>query len=61
VTIAADLGRSQSAIYTRIRHLERRITEAWGWPIQRVAQTTGIVEHTRRFIAAMEEVLCAAR
>jgi histidinol-phosphate aminotransferase len=22
---------------------------------------TGIVEHTRRFIAAMEEVLCAAR
>lgn len=23
--------------------------------------TTGIVEHTRRFIAAMEEVLCAAR
>jgi len=47
-TIAADLGRSQSAIYTRIRHLERRITEAWGWPIQRVSRTTRIAEHTLR-------------
>jgi histidinol-phosphate aminotransferase len=26
-----------------------------------VRLATGIVEHTRRFIAAMEEVLCAAR
>ena len=26
----------------------------------RLRVATGIVEHTRRFIAAMEEVLCAA-
>ena len=45
-TIAKDLGRSQSAIYTRIRHLHRRITDACGWPLQRVVKITGVSEHT---------------
>src|SRR6266508_2586265 len=46
--IAMDLGRSETAIYTRIRHLHRRITDAWGWPLQRVVQITGVSEHTLR-------------
>jgi hypothetical protein len=47
-TIALDLGRSESAIYRRIRHLHRHITDAWGWPLQRVVKMTGVSEHTLR-------------
>ena len=47
-TIALDLGRSESAIYRRIRHLHRHITDAWGWPLQRVARLTGVSEQTLR-------------
>jgi histidinol-phosphate aminotransferase len=49
VTGAADRG-----IYIRDRSSEPGCAGCC-----RIA--TGIVEHTRRFIAAMEEVLCAAR
>jgi hypothetical protein len=47
-TIALDLGRTESAIYRRIRHLHRHITDAWGWPLQRVVKMTGVSEHTVR-------------
>src|SRR5207244_6522028 len=48
VAIAADLARSETAVYARIRHLKRRITDAWGWPVQRVVQVTGLSEHSLR-------------
>jgi hypothetical protein len=48
VAIAADLARSETAVYARIRHLKRRITDAWGWPLQRVVQVTGLSEHSLR-------------
>jgi hypothetical protein len=48
VAIAADLARSKTAVYARIRHLKRRITDAWGWPLQRVVQVTGLSEHSLR-------------
>jgi hypothetical protein len=47
-TIALDLGRSESAIYRRIHHLHRRITDAKGWPLQRVVRVTGVSEHSLR-------------
>jgi hypothetical protein len=47
-TIALDLGRTESAIYRRIRHLQRHITDARGWPLQRVVRITGVSEHSLR-------------
>jgi hypothetical protein len=47
-SIALDLGRSEGAIYRRIRHLHRHITDARGWPLQRVVRITGVSEHSLR-------------
>lgn len=47
-TIATDLGRSESAIHARVRHLKRHITDAWGWPLQRVVQKAGVSEYALR-------------
>src|SRR5713226_5779992 len=31
-----------------MHHLKRRITDAWGWPLQRVVQVTGLSDHSLR-------------
>ena len=46
--LAAVLGRGEGAVRSRARKLGRRVGNAQGWPILRVARTAGISEYVLR-------------
>src|SRR5918912_2284674 len=46
--IAATLGRGEGAIRRRARRLGRRVGDAHGWPLQRVARIARVSEHVLR-------------
>ena len=48
MTIAAALGRGEAAVRSRARKLGLRVGNARGWPLLRVARTTGVSEYLLR-------------
>jgi hypothetical protein len=46
--IAATLGRGEGAIYKRARRLGLHVSDAHGWPLQRVARVSGVSERVLR-------------
>jgi hypothetical protein len=46
--IAATLGRGEDAVRSRARRLGLHVSDAHGWPLQRVARVAGLPEHVLR-------------